>query len=105
MPAKGIALQVGRSVPRSSACTALDDHPVEYAVELALGQDAARDEIVGLLVRPPFDDPPRHAGRDPGQLLELAQRGAVQIEGRGRGGRAVAMEEAAPRGDERGRER
>src|SRR6266516_6462530 len=83
MPAKGMALQVGKSVPRSSACTAVHDHPVEDAVELALGEDAARDELVGLLVGPPLDDPPCHAGRDPRQLLELAQRGAVQVDGCG----------------------
>src|SRR5437867_12690758 len=103
MPANGMALQVGRSVPRSSAGTALHHHPVEDAVELALGEDAARDEVVGLLVGPPLDDPLRHAGRDPRQLLELAQRGAVQVDGRGSGGGGGAGGGGAPGGGGGGR--
>src|SRR5260370_27786727 len=104
MPANGMALQVGRSVPRSSGGTPLHHRSVEDALELALGEDAARDEVVGLLGGPPCDGPPRHAGRDPGRLLELAQRGAVEVDGRGRVGRVVPVEEAAPGGDERCRE-
>src|SRR5690242_16784373 len=91
-----MALQTGRSDPSSSVVTMLHGDPVEDALELALGEDAALDELVRITVRPPFHDPARHARRDAGQLLDAAERGGVQVD---RGGTlrlgVPAMQEAA----------
>src|SRR5437867_11546767 len=111
MPANGIALHVGSIVPSSgaacagvaappasasarprgadSACTGMDDDPVLDAFQLPPGEDAARDELVGVGERPALDDATRHARRDAGQALDLPERGPGDVDGRGLLGRAL----------------
>src|SRR5262245_26733055 len=111
MPAKGKALHIGSSAPRSSALaapagaakvaaatTALairalrtpsvirDRHAVTDPVELPRRENAARDQVSRMLVGTTLDDPARHGGRDARQLLEGVKRAAVQV---GRGGRPL----------------
>src|SRR5215813_4906251 len=84
MPAKGSALQVGRSAPSStcaSATTILDEDAIEDAVELPPGQDAAIDQLPGLSVGTSVDDPARHARGDARKLLDLPQRRPVEVDG------------------------
>src|SRR5262245_23142148 len=108
MPAKGSALQVGRSAPSSTGASAtmvLDDDAIEDAVELPPGQDAALDELPGLPVGTPVDDPACHARRDARKLLDLPPGRPVEID-RLRALRLVmSVQERAPRPREQRRQR